>query len=68
MLLDGAGGDVALEANSDVRILVLSREPIDEPVAMQGPFVMNTAEEIRQAMADYREGRFGAIPGLQTAE
>jgi redox-sensitive bicupin YhaK (pirin superfamily) len=61
VLLDRTGGDVALEANSDATVLVLSGEPIDEPVAMHGPFVMNTDEEIRQAMSDFQSGRFGAI-------
>jgi redox-sensitive bicupin YhaK (pirin superfamily) len=61
-LLDRSGGDVALEANGDVSALVLSGEPIDEPVVMHGPFVMNTADEIRQAMADFQNGRFGRIP------
>jgi hypothetical protein len=61
VLLDRVGGDVTLEANNEAKILVLTGEPIDEPVAMQGPFVMNTADEIRQAFADYQEGRFGAI-------
>ena len=62
VLLDRTGGDIALEANNDVRALVLGGEPIDEPVAMQGPFAMTTPDEIRQAVADFREGRFGAIP------
>jgi quercetin 2,3-dioxygenase len=61
VLLDRTGGDVALEANSDATVLILSGEPIDEPVAMQGPFVMNTGEEIRQAMIDFQSGRFGEI-------
>lgn len=68
VLLDRVGGEVTLEANNEVRILVLSGEPIDEPVAMQGPFVMNTPDEILQAIADFREGRFGAIPSPQPVE
>ena len=63
VLLDRTGGDVAIDAGSDVRLLVLSGEPIDEPVVMQGPFAMSSVEEIRNAMADYRAGRFGAIAG-----
>ncbi|GMG83819.1 pirin family protein [Paralimibaculum aggregatum] len=65
VLLGREGGEVTLEANNDARILVLSGEPIDEPVAMQGPFVMNTADEIRQAFAEFRDGRFGTIPARQ---
>ncbi len=42
--------------------LVLSGPPIGEPVARYGPFVMNTREEIRQALDDYHAGRFGSIP------
>lgn len=55
------GGGVTLDASSDVSVLVVSGEPIDEPVAMYGPFVMNTEQEIRQAMTDFRSGRFGTI-------
>lgn len=60
-LLDRSGGDITLEASSDASVLILGGTPIDEPVVMQGPFVMNTNDEIRQAMADFRSGRFGAI-------
>lgn len=61
VLLERSGGAVAVEANSDATVLLLSGEPIDEPVVMHGPFVMNTAEEIRQAIADFQGGRFGAM-------
>jgi redox-sensitive bicupin YhaK (pirin superfamily) len=66
VLLDRTGGEVRLEANSEATVLILSGEPIDEPVVMHGPFVMNTAAEIRQAMVDFQSGRFGAI-GAATA-
>lgn len=61
-LFDREGGDVAIEAETDATLLVLSGAPIDEPVAMHGPFVMNSREQIRQAMADFESGRFGRIP------
>jgi redox-sensitive bicupin YhaK (pirin superfamily) len=61
MLLDRQGGEFTLEANSDATLLILGGEPIGEPVVMHGPFVMNTADEIRQAMADFQSGRFGDI-------
>ena len=43
-------------------VLVMSGAPIDEPIAGYGPFVMNTQQEIHQAIADLRAGRMGRIP------
>jgi quercetin 2,3-dioxygenase len=61
VLLDRDGDSVVLEANNDATLLLLSGEPIDEPVVAHGPFVMNTREEIAQAMQDFNSGRFGEI-------
>ena len=59
VILDREAGEVVLEANSDVAVLVLSGEPLNEPIVGYGPFVMNTQEEIRQAIADFNSGNFG---------
>ncbi len=55
------GEDVLVEAQDDATVLLLSGEPIDEPIVGYGPFVMNTQDEIHQAMNDFNSGRFGAI-------
>ncbi len=59
--LERDSGEVAVHAASESLLLVLTGEPIDEPVVGRGPFVMNTEAEIRQAMQDYASGRFGAV-------
>lgn len=56
---DGEG--IRVRADGDTMLLVLTGTPIDEPVVGQGPFVMNSEAEIRQAFADYHAGRFGGI-------
>jgi redox-sensitive bicupin YhaK (pirin superfamily) len=61
-LLHGDGDALALEGDARSRVLVLAGEPLREPVARYGPFVMSTEEEILQAIADYRAGRMGEIP------
>ncbi|MEJ8813451.1 pirin family protein [Variovorax ureilyticus] len=58
---DRSGGAVTIEANSDATLLWLAGEPIDEPVVGYGPFVMNSDQEIRQAIADFNSGRFGRM-------
>jgi redox-sensitive bicupin YhaK (pirin superfamily) len=60
-LLGQKGERVLLDAKSDATILVLSGEPIDEPIARYGPFVMNTQAELVQAVNDYRAGRMGHL-------
>jgi redox-sensitive bicupin YhaK (pirin superfamily) len=61
VLLENAGEHVSVEADSAAQLLLLSGEPIDEPVVQYGPFVMNTPEEIVQAFEDLREGKFGHL-------
>ncbi|MFL9919028.1 pirin family protein [Paraburkholderia fungorum] len=61
VVLDREGSDTKLEANSDATVLLLSGEPIDEPIVGHGPFVMNTIEEINQAITDFNSGRFGQL-------
>jgi quercetin 2,3-dioxygenase len=57
-----AGEGVTVEAKSDTRILVMTGEPIAEPIVGHGPFVMNSRAEIQQAFEDYQLGRMGELP------
>ncbi len=63
VLFDQQGAGLQLKAAGDTVALLLSGEPIDEPVVGYGPFVMNTEAEIRQAVADYQQGAMGRLEG-----
>lgn len=55
------GEGAAVKADGNAMVLVMTGEPIDEPVVGHGPFVMNSQEEIRTAIADFNSGRFGRL-------
>ncbi len=59
--LENDGDFINLEACEDTRAIILSGEPINEPVATYGPFVMNNQSEILQAMRDYQKGAMGVL-------
>ena len=56
---DGAH-QVTLFAKQPSRVLIIAGQPLNEPIAQYGPFVMNTGEDIQQTLRDYRDGKFGA--------
>jgi redox-sensitive bicupin YhaK (pirin superfamily) len=59
VLLDRANREVMIEASTDASVLLLSGEPLGEPIVGHGPFVMNTTQEINQAITDFHLGKFG---------
>ena len=63
-VLDNAGQSdgVVVTADEDARFLLIAGQPLNEPIAQYGPFVMNTQEQIYQTLADFRDGRFATIP------
>ena len=60
-LFDRAGTTLQIDCAQAVTALLLCGEPIDEPIIGQGPFVMNTRQEIYQAIVDYQSGKMGAL-------
>ncbi|MBL0191371.1 MAG: pirin family protein [Saprospiraceae bacterium] len=61
VLMANDGEQFTIEATDDAIVLVLGGEPINEPIAAHGPFVMNTREEIVQAFEDFNKGKFGFL-------
>jgi redox-sensitive bicupin YhaK (pirin superfamily) len=61
VLFKNEGDEISVRAMEDSVLLVLSGQPLKEPIASHGPFVMNTQEEIAQAIKDFRSGKFGRL-------
>jgi quercetin 2,3-dioxygenase len=60
-LLNRDGAGCALTAKEDTRLLLVAGKPLEEPLAIHGPFVMNTQTEVMQAMRDYQMGKMGML-------
>jgi len=67
VVLERSGAEVTIEATSDAVVFVMNGQPITDPVAGYGPFVMNTRQEIQQAFADFQLGRLGVVPENEEA-
>ena len=65
---DRRGSAINIEATGDTSVLLMSGEPIDEPVVGFGPFVMNTEAEIDDAIRDYRTGKMGGLASRSRAD
>lgn len=61
VLFENTGEEFTIDASEDAIILIISGEPINEPIFPHGPFVMNTREEIMQAFEDFNTGKFGYL-------
>ncbi|MEA5457453.1 pirin family protein [Arcicella sp. LKC2W] len=61
VLFSNEGEEFVVEAKEDSVVLILSGEPIDEPIAAHGPFVMNTRAELMEAFDDFNNGKFGHL-------
>lgn len=62
VVLDPKGTGLTLKSKDGATLLLLSGEPIEEPIAGYGPFVMNSEAEIEKAIVDFNSGHFGEIP------
>ena len=61
-IFDRNGAYINLQTSDDSKSLILNGEPIDEPLAAHGPFVMNTRDELIEAFKDFHEGKMGNLP------
>lgn len=61
VLFENEGENFSIEATEDAVVLIISGEPINEPIYSHGPFVMNSREEIMQAFTDFNTGKFGFL-------
>jgi hypothetical protein len=61
------GERVSVVAGGDAELLVFGGEPIAEPIASYGPFVMNTRQEVLDAFTDFQAGRLGSVPAQHSA-
>jgi len=62
VILERSGGEFTIGVDTDATLLLLSGQPLNEPVVGYGPFVMTSDREIAQAIRDYQSGRFGSLP------
>ncbi|MDE2255764.1 MAG: pirin family protein [Betaproteobacteria bacterium] len=65
---DASADGVVIEAAGSARALLIAGHPLNEPIAQYGPFVMNTNQEIYQALSDFRDGRLGEAAGPARAD
>jgi quercetin 2,3-dioxygenase len=61
VLFENEGENIQIKADKESVILLLSGEPINEPIAQYGPFVMNTQAELQTAFREYQDGKFGVL-------
>ncbi|MAC13069.1 pirin family protein [Alcanivorax sp. IL3] len=61
VVLSSQGNQVQIQTEAESQLLLISGEPLNEPIEGYGPFVMNTKEEIRQAIRDFQQGDFGKM-------
>ena len=61
VLFKNEGEEISISADRDSVVLLLSGEPINEPIAQYGPFVMNTHRELQEAFQEFQSGKFGAL-------